>query len=94
MSTFYGISSDSVSTLFSSLGGGNSATGNILSTYAQIRNGSYLKLAKAYYAKEETSKDKTNKNDKLSRLNAEQKAKELTEIKSNADNVIKSASEL
>ncbi|SFQ06414.1 hypothetical protein SAMN02910358_00580 [Lachnospiraceae bacterium XBB1006] len=48
MASFYGISSDSVSMLFSSIGKGSS-TGNVLADYASIKNGSYYKLAKKYY---------------------------------------------
>lgn len=53
--TFYGISSDSVSTLFSSLNNSKtnnmSSIGNMLSDYYSIKSGSYKKLLTAYYDK-------------------------------------------
>lgn len=59
MTTFYGISSDSVGTLFSSLSTSSKSSNttsifsssNLLSDYYSIKNGSYKKLLNAYYAK-------------------------------------------
>ncbi len=56
MSTYYGISSTSASTLFSSLSSTSSSSSvssgsTILSQYASIKNGSYKKLLTAYYEK-------------------------------------------
>lgn len=56
ISSFYGISSDSVSTLFSSVNkssasGNTIGAGGILSDYYSIKNGSYKKLITAYYNK-------------------------------------------
>lgn len=52
MATYFGITSDSASTLFGSLSSSSSSTStsSILSDYASIRNGSYAKLLKKYYA--------------------------------------------
>lgn len=71
MSTINGYDSNSISSLFSSLGNSNSNTsssngvyGINLSDYASIKNGSYGKLMKSYYAlDDEPVKDKKSKND-------------------------------
>lgn len=53
--TYFGVSSDNVSTLFGSLSkSSTSSTASMLSDYASIRNGSYGKLIKSYYAKTES----------------------------------------
>ncbi|MBE5901968.1 MAG: hypothetical protein E7280_08695 [Lachnospiraceae bacterium] len=109
MANFYGISSDSVSTLFSSIGKGSS-TGNILADYASIKNGSYYKLAKKYYGGQttkvsdtsSTEKAKTTKKDNttqktadtVTKARANAKAQEYNEIKSGADNLTKAADTL
>lgn len=70
MSTINGYDSNSISSLFSSLGTGStssSSTGMFginLNDYASIKNGSYGKLVKSYYAlDEEQVKDKKSQND-------------------------------
>ena len=71
MSTINGYDSNSISTLFSSLGTSSSSSsssdglfGINVSDYASIKNGSYGKLMKSYYAlDEEATKDKKSKND-------------------------------
>jgi len=71
MSTINGYDSNSISSLFSSLGttNTNSSSGGImginLNDYASIKNGSYGKLVKSYYALDEeaSTKDKKSKND-------------------------------
>ena len=70
MSTINGYDSNSISSLFSSLGTGNtnsSSNGMLginLSDYASIKNGTYGKLMKSYYAlDEEPVKDKKSQND-------------------------------
>lgn len=94
MSNFYGISSDSVSTLFSSLGKTSTSGNSILAEYASIKNGSYYKLAKAYYSKmqsEEDSSDSSKKTNKLSTTAAQkEKAQALNEVKSSADSLAES----
>lgn len=98
MSNFYGISSDSVSTLFSSLGNSSTSQSNILAEYASIRNGSYYKLAKAYYAKTDTqessssSKQDTTKTATVSSDKA--KAQALNTVKSSADSLTESLDKL
>ena len=105
MSNFYGISSDSVSTLFSSIGKGSS-TGNILADYASIKNGSYYKLAKKYYSgqtskvsetTEKTTRKKDTKKkttDTVTKARENAKAQEYNEIKSGADSLTKAADSL
>lgn len=69
MSYFFGVNSDSVSTLFGSLGGNNSGY-NYLGDYASIKNGSYGKLVKAHYKNLESDKtntDKTNTDNKVNK---------------------------
>lgn len=70
MSGINGIDSNSISSLFSSMGTGstNSSSDGLyginLSDYASIKNGSYGKLMKSYYALDEEQKtDKKSKND-------------------------------
>lgn len=71
MSTINGYDANSISSLFASVGNGNSNAASTnglyginLSDYASIKNGSYGKLVKSYYAMdEEPTKDKKSKND-------------------------------
>ena len=71
MSTINGYDSNSISSLFSTLGNNNTNAsssnglfGINLSDYASIKNGSYGKLVKSYYAlDDEPTKDKKSKND-------------------------------
>lgn len=72
MAGINGFDSNSVSSLFASLGTGstssNSSNGTLginLNDYASIKNGSYGKLVKSYYALDEeaSTKDKKSKND-------------------------------
>ena len=71
MSTINGYDSNSISSLFSSMGTTNTnstSTGMMginLNDYASIKNGSYGKLVKSYYAldEKENVKDKKSKND-------------------------------
>lgn len=109
MANFYGISSDSVSTLFSSIGKGSS-TGSLLADYASIRNGSYYRLAKKYYAGQTpkisdttstrktttTQKSDTTKKtvDTVSKARENARAQEYNEIKSGADSLTKAADTL
>lgn len=75
MAFYFGINSNSVNNLFSSLGtssGKNSMT-SFLSDYSSIKNGSYGKLLKSYYAlQDEDSKKSTtgklNRDDTLSKI--------------------------
>ncbi|MBQ8518344.1 MAG: flagellar filament capping protein FliD [Agathobacter sp.] len=71
MSTINGFDSNSMSSLFSSMGTSSTSSssdglyGINLSDYASIKNGSYGKLMKSYYAMDEeaSTKDKKSKND-------------------------------
>ncbi len=70
MSTINGFDSNSMNSLFSSLGTNNTSSStadglygiNVID-YDTIRNGSYGKLMKAYYADEKEVKDSNSKND-------------------------------
>ncbi len=98
MAIFYGINSDSVSTLFSGI---NSSTGmgnsNILSEYYSIKSGAYKKALTAYYAKTDTDSTKTsvknNIKDKTTSISSDS-TKTLTAIKSSSDDLKKISGEL
>ena len=97
MSYFYGISSDSVSTLFSSIGKNSGTGNNILAEYASIRNGSYYKLAKAYYGqtkKDSTSGTKTSSNETVAAATRKEQAQALNEVKSSSDSLAESLDKL
>lgn len=99
MSIFYGIDSNSVSTLFSSLGteAGAGAGSNILSEYYNIRSGVYKKALTAYYSKmdkEEVSTKATGRRTSSSTSVSSDSAKTLKKIKSSADDLKNSAGEL
>ena len=86
-------SGNDLSTLFSSLNNksndSTSGLASILSEYNSIRNGSYLKLAKQYYAKDTTGKNSVLKDefkDKSSMINDDTK---ITENKSLISDVSK-----
>ncbi|MDD3414662.1 MAG: hypothetical protein PHY47_11765 [Lachnospiraceae bacterium] len=69
MSTINNYNSTDYSTLFSSLTGSSSSTSgstsnNILSDYASIKNGSYGKVLKAYYAKQDSSSSESSSTEK------------------------------
>ncbi len=66
------------------MGGTSNAAGNIISDYASIKNGSYGKLMKAYYAKQDAEK---------ATLSGDSRQK-LTIMRSNADSLKKSADAL
>lgn len=86
--------------LFQSLSGGNSNL-NFLSDYMSIKNGSYGKLMKAYYAKDGASKEvssiatsKQNENSSKSISTSKDSAKTLSAIEGAADNLKESADKL
>jgi len=91
MSTFYGITEAGASTLFGSTSSLTSSTSSASSsspllTYMSIRNGSYAKLTKAYYAK-------TDDNE-LSINTSQDTNKTLMGIESSADSLKDIADEL
>ena len=49
MAIYFGMSADSINSLFSSLDGSNQTNLSFLGNYASIKNGSYSKLLKSYY---------------------------------------------
>lgn len=93
-STFYGVTADSVGSLFSSTGSnssGTSGTGTILSDYYSIKNGSYKKLLTAYYKKLDSSDKQSSA---TSNSTSSDTTKTLTAIKSSADSLYASADKL
>lgn len=100
MAFYYGIDSNSVSTLFSSLGKSDSTT-SMLADYSSIRNGSYGKLLKAYYGQKSTSNtDKTTSSSKnttdktLSTSTAKDSTKTLSTIEKSSEALKESADTL
>lgn len=94
MQTFFGVNSDSVGTLLSSISN-NSATsfsgGGILSEYYNIKSGTYRKVLDAYYSKiDKSSETTTNKNTAISK----DSSKTLSNIKENADSLKNSSNDL
>lgn len=94
----------SISTLFSSFGGGNSSSGiyGSLSELASIRTGSYRKLAQKYYGTSKVANnkttDKTNKKDSKDKVDSfkstatsKENAKALAETRTKATDLKKSA---
>lgn len=93
MSTFYGIGSDSVSSLFSSTS--STGTSSILSDFYSIRNGSYKKLLRSYYALDkDDSSSKSSTNAKKTTSTATDSTKTLSSIKSSTDELKASADKL
>lgn len=89
MSTFFGINSNSVGTLFSSLGSSaTSGTTSMLSDYYSIRNGSYKKLLNAYYSVDGNDKKSLNTS------TASDSTKLLSQIESSTDSLKESADTL
>lgn len=85
---------DSVSTLFSSLGSTTDSTSNglygiNLADYASIKNGSYSKLMKAYYAQDDADASKAN-----SKNDTDDTDQTLAEIKSTTASLKESAQAL
>ncbi len=94
MSTFYGIGSDSVSSLFSSTS--STGTSGILSDFYSIRNGSYKKLLRAYYSldKGDSSSKSSTTTKKTTTSTATDSTKTLSSIKSSTDELKASADKL
>lgn len=97
--SYFGLSDiNSVNTLFSSIGGGFSKGGtisagnSILADYASIRSGSYHKLLKAYYNKDENSALSEMVNS--STATSKDSAKQLTRIENAGESLKESADEL
>lgn len=96
MSSFFGNSSNSIGTLFSSLSSSSSSS-NLLADYYSIRNGSYKKLLNAYYGKFGTdtkSTSTTSKSTTTSTSISSDSSEKLSKIKSNSDKLLKSTSAL
>lgn len=85
MSTFFGIGSDSVGSLFSSTS--SSGTAGILSDYYSIRNGSYKKLLTAYYSLDNSSTGSSKTTTKTTTSTASDSTKTLSSIKSSTDSL-------
>ena len=91
MTRMYGISSDAISTMFSSFSGSSNntgSTGSILANYASLRSGSYYKLVKNYYKQQGSDAKSTVKTkDKTD-------AKNLTSIKADSKELLDSSAKL
>lgn len=91
MSTYFGVTSDSVSSLFSSLNtSSTSSTASYISDFANIKNGSYKKLLTAYYNKTGDTGSSANS----STSTATDSTKNLTAVKSATDSLKDSADAL
>lgn len=89
--------SSSISTLFSSLNSRNSKGGNDIlginySDYATIRNGSYYKLMKAYYAKD--TADEASKQTNNPFTNSSDETKAIAKVEDTADTLSDTAEKL
>lgn len=100
MVSLYGVDSNSVSTLFSSLSSGSgtkssSSTSSLLSDYYSIRNGSYKKLLTAYYNKYGTEDNKTtSKTSYASNSTSSDSSKTLAAAKSDSSKLTESTQAL
>ncbi len=91
---------NSISTLFGSLGTNNMMGSFNFSDYASIKNGSYSKIVKAYYAgpvekaptSNKTETDKTSTNNKIKEISAD--TSDLTQMKKKADRLSVAADDL
>ena len=91
MTRMYGISSDAISTMFSSFGGKSNnagSTGNILADYASLKSGSYYKLVKNYYRQQGSDAKSSVK------TKNESDAKKLTNIKADAKELLDASAKL
>lgn len=91
--------SSSIQTLFSGLStSGVSSLASLTSDYSSIRNGSYGKLVKAYYKKENSSGSKnTSAQDKINQLAKDttaQNTKQETQVASDAKSVVNAVDKL
>lgn len=102
MTGFYGINSNSVGTLFSSLSSGRNTGGaanmfsttSIVSDYYSIRNGSYKKLLNAYYEKYGTDDTKTAVVSKKSTTVSRDSTERLAKVKNSSSKLSASAAAL
>ncbi len=102
MATISGYDSSSISTLFSSIGQGNSSNNNMLginlTDYATIRSGTYFKLLKSYYAKEasDSGTDKASRSNPMKSTTATSKdnQKTLANVESTSKALTESAQAL
>lgn len=103
MATISGYDSSSISTLFSSIGQGNSSNNNNmlginLTDYATIRSGTYFRLLKSYYAKDasDSRTDKTSKTNSAKSTTATSKddQKTLANVESTSKALTESAKDL
>ena len=76
-----GLSDSSISSLLNSLGSGNNSSGSFdFANYAAIKNGSYGKLVKSYYAEQNKTSDT-----KTASSNAKSKTSTKTDSNKNTD---------
>ncbi len=93
MASFFGVDSNSVGSLFSSLNTTNKSSdlSSLLSDYSSIRSGSYKKLLNKYYAEDSTSSSKSASS---TTSTASDTTKKLASIQSNAKSLNTAASDL
>ena len=91
MAIYFGLNTDTASSLFSSLSSSNSSTNqtfSLLGDYASIKSGSYKKLLSAYYALDSDSQKTNTTNTKLTeKLDSEawkEVASDISSLKSSA----------
>lgn len=91
MTTYFGLNTSGVSTLFSSLSSSTSGstTSSLLSDYASIKSGSYYKLLKAYYAQSSDSSTTASSTVKETSDNTAWKeaASDISSLKSSANSL-------
>ena len=93
-SAFYSSKNSMVSSFF---GGSSDSTSNFLSDYASVKNGSYGKLLKAYYAKDVSSAASSNSSSSVSGSKvpaSTDSAQKLSTIQSSASDLSKSTQAL
>ena len=95
MAIYFGLNTDTASSLFSSLSSSNSSTNqtfSLLGDYASIKSGSYKKLLSAYYALDSDSQKASTTNTKLTeKLDSEswkEVASDISSLKSSAGTLI------
>lgn len=95
MAIYFGLNTDTASSLFSSLSSSNSSsnqTFSLLGDYASIKSGSYKKLLSAYYSLDSDSQTSSTTNSKITEtLNSEswkEVASDISSLKSSASTLM------
>lgn len=80
--------------MFNSMNKSSNGIDNLLGDYANIKSGSYGKLLKAYYGKQNSTTDKVNGNSSTKKQEEAKSKNQLSQYKSKAENLSKAASAL